>query len=302
MPCFVERSGFTGGQPARASAASTAPRGVPPSPPRSRPASAVSHARPAAPSRLSQRPKSATPAPGPRGLVPTGFSRETTNPPIEIVSRSKAVDRDWESSLKASSRALRTSGRRGGRGPAHLLDAVDGARRSAATAAAVDAREKDYRAQTLGQRDLVHVSAENGLNYSYDATPAPAKDEPANRVVVAWGRSGRPAGPKDAVRLRGFPSPAGKSPQSLDRGHLVAHSFGGSEEGINLIPQNRALNRGWSEEGKSWRRLESDLAARPGTEFFVRPLYRDSSDLPCAIEFGVQREDGEWDSDIFRNR
>jgi hypothetical protein len=171
-----------------------------------------------------------------------------------------------------------------------------------AVESAIYEHETEYLGHTPGDREIVRVTAENGLTYSFDATPSPAQHEPDNRVVAVWGVSGRPVGPRDAVRLRGFPSPSGKSTEPLDRGHLAAHCFGGEEEGINLIPQDRDLNRGWSDEGRIWRRLENDLSARPGTQFFVRPIYDDNSDFPAFIEFGVQQGDGRWDAHVFRNR
>lgn len=159
-------------------------------------------------------------------------------------------------------------------------------------------------ARTAGKRELVHVTAQNGLTYSFDATTAPAPTEPVNRVVAVWGSSGQPVGPRDHGRMRGFPSPRSKSSQPLDRGHLAGHAFGGTEDGINLIPQDRTLNQGWSinPEGTLWRQLEKDLAQRPGTQFFVRPIYTDASDFPASIEFGVQHSDGDWETHVFRNK
>jgi hypothetical protein len=158
--------------------------------------------------------------------------------------------------------------------------------------------EREYLGRTSGHRDIVHFDA-NDLTYSYDATTVSTPTD--NRLVAVWGRSGTQSGPRNALRMRGYPSPNAKSAETpLDRGHALAHSAGGSEEGINLIPQNRYLNRGWSPEGKEWTRLERQLAATLGTPFFVRPIYSDKLDFPAQIEFGVQQSDDTWDSHIFQ--
>lgn len=313
MPCFVERTGFTGGRPAPASARpavrSPAPvaRSVPAPPPITEPQptprpAPVARSVPASP-RLATRPAKAPP---PSRAAPATTQQRPAAPAPSRPSADagRGTEQKWLSSLTASVASLEQGRHHGGRPLAHLIEAVEGARNSASVAAAVHERETEYEARTPGKRELVHVTAQNGLTYSFDATPSPEDHDPVNRVVAVWGRSGQPAGPRDAVRLSGFPSPKGKSATPLDRGHLAAHAFGGTEDGINLIPQDRALNQGWrtSPQGQLWRRLERDLAARPGTPFFVRPIYNDSSDFPASIEFGVQGADGEWDSHVFRNR
>lgn len=46
----------------------------------------------------------------------------------------------------------------------------------------------------------------------------------------------------------------------------------------------RALNRGWSEQGKHFRALERKAAATPGTFYFSHLLYADDSAYPTEIE------------------
>jgi hypothetical protein len=55
---------------------------------------------------------------------------------------------------------------------------------------------------------------------------------------------------------------------AYDMGHFVPHGVGGPTR-INLFRQERHLNRGWSEAGRTYRWLERYVATRPGT--FFRP-------------------------------
>jgi len=61
---------------------------------------------------------------------------------------------------------------------------------------------------------------------------------------------------------------------------------------VNLFPQQRELNRGWSEEGKLFRRMERYAAERPGTFCFARPIYSDLTCCPAIVEYAVLRPDG----------
>ena len=63
----------------------------------------------------------------------------------------------------------------------------------------------------------------------------------------------------------------------VDPGQLIPH-FSGGEFGPNIIRQDRALNRGWSEEGTRYRTLEREAAVIPGTlSFDNRPGRRSLS-------------------------
>lgn len=81
---------------------------------------------------------------------------------------------------------------------------------------------------------------------------------------------------------------------------IFAHASGG-ELDINLFPQRRDLNRGWSAEGKRFRRMEKWVAKRPGTFHVHRPLYADESWVPAWLEYAVWRE-GAWWVERFDNR
>jgi hypothetical protein len=79
---------------------------------------------------------------------------------------------------------------------------------------------------------------------------------------------------------------------AYDMGHFVPHGVGGPTR-INLFRQERRLNRGWSAAGRTYRWLERYVASRPGTFYFVRPVYDDLSDTPRYLEWGVLIEGAE---------
>lgn len=90
-----------------------------------------------------------------------------------------------------------------------------------------------------------------------------------------------PLGPAEAL---------GSDGEAYDRGHFIAHSIGGRLD-VNLFPQQRALNRGWSAAGKRFRAMESYCQTHLLTYCFRRPIYAGFSAHPIAIEVGVLRQD-----------
>ena len=76
---------------------------------------------------------------------------------------------------------------------------------------------------------------------------------------------------------------------TFDKGHFIAFSIGGEVSGgeTNIFPHNRALNRGRSDEGKVYRRMETFAANHPGTLFFHRPIYERETDTPNWLEVGI---------------
>ena len=119
-----------------------------------------------------------------------------------------------------------------------------------------------------------------------------------DRVVAVFGCSKQVNRKRDASRMRGFLRGANLNRPSLidtvdtvipmDRGHFLAHTLGGSTD-VNLFPQRRDVNRGWSARGKIYRRMERYCAEHPGTFCFSRPIYRDRSWVPFEIEYGLLR-------------
>lgn len=357
MPCFVERTGFTGGGAvgaARRPASPPAARSIPAAPPRQSgaPPATTANVRTPAPQARSRQPAAPQPrpparrtaaSPAPPAATQDGTTRTPAAPnraqpksaPQPKATRTRAArpaavpeaanadaakgdgrqtraaqasapDRNRErlSSLTSAQSTMRSFASSRQPGLDRMSEAIDRARRSAAVAGLIADREAAYLERTRGKRELVHVTLDNGITYSYDSTKSTATNAPANRLVAAWGVSGSPAGPRDAARLAGFPSPDGKGSNPLDRGHVVAHAAGGTEDGINLVPQDRKLNRGTGSHSdkKWWRAIERQLARRAGIPFVVRAEYVDDTDFPGTIEIGVQDDDGTWEFHTFDNR
>lgn len=72
----------------------------------------------------------------------------------------------------------------------------------------------------------------------------------------------------------------------LDVGHFAAHASGGPSD-MNVFPQDRALNRGWSDEGRVYRWMERYVASHPRTFYFSRPVYLDATSVPKYLEYGI---------------
>lgn len=147
--------------------------------------------------------------------------------------------------------------------------------------------------------DLLEINLETAV-YWFDRI--------AERVVAAYGISTKPQKPRDLSRMRRFPDVSvgvnrvmGSETYEVDRGHFISHAAGG-ELDINLFPQRRTLNRGWSEEGKLYRRMERYAAFRPGTFHFHRAHYDDASWIPSTLHYGVLRIDESWWLADFANK
>jgi hypothetical protein len=139
-----------------------------------------------------------------------------------------------------------------------------------------------------------------GFQHLYDFTSDPGVHASAtnmdDRLVAVFGYSTLPISRRDTSRMRGFLGGGLSDPdgESLDKGHFVGHALGGGTD-VNLFPQRPELNRGWSDPGKVFRKMERYAAAHPGTFVFARPLYNDMSWLPYALEYGVLMPDiGLW--------
>lgn len=101
--------------------------------------------------------------------------------------------------------------------------------------------------------------------------------------------------------MRGFPVPS--APMPIDRGHVIARTSGGAEGlGVNLIPQNRALNRGIGREGRRWRAMERLTASNPGALVWRRLVYGSADDIPGTIEALVATDAETTMFDVFTNR
>lgn len=158
----------------------------------------------------------------------------------------------------------------------------------------------DYRARTAGRPHVLEIPIAR-LTYLFDAAPTLDGADGEDRVVGVWGLATPPPRGRDTSRMAGLiPVPKRWSGMQLDRGHFVAHSAGGGTD-LNLFPQARGLNRGWSAAGKRWRALERQ-ASRAGTFLFVRPIYASSTWVPDELEAGYVPFNGELVVDRFANR
>lgn len=131
--------------------------------------------------------------------------------------------------------------------------------------------------------------------YLFDTDPEGGTD----RTLLAWARTTDPLSSRDFAYQAGFPMrPTGSRP--MDRGHYIPYS-GGGLYGPNLFAQDRALNRGWSRQGRSYRQLETRATAAHAT-LFCRPHYDDDTDCPAFLDLGVLSEDIALEVRRFRNR
>jgi hypothetical protein len=141
--------------------------------------------------------------------------------------------------------------------------------------------------------------AQSGATYLFDLASA-AGAEQEDRTVAAWTVTPATVAKRDVSYQRGFPLPPDPDGALVDRGHLIPHLSGG-EFGPNIFRQHRALNRGWSPQGKRFRAMEREAAATPGTFYFGHLLYDDDTAYPAEIETGLLRG-GRLHVQRFRNR
>jgi hypothetical protein len=133
-------------------------------------------------------------------------------------------------------------------------------------------------------------------------------DHVSERVILAYALSIEQLTKRDSSRMRGFPDVnvsvrkvVGENAFNADKGHFLGHASGGILD-INLFPQRRELNRGWSPEGKRFRKMERYVAEHPGKFFYHRAIYNDETWIPYCLEYGVLCGDTRWWVDTFRNK
>lgn len=136
-------------------------------------------------------------------------------------------------------------------------------------------------------RSALHELQQSGATYLFDlASSADLPQE--DRTVAAWALTPTVVPRRDTAYQRGFPIAPGDDDSPVDRGHVIPHLSGG-EFGPNVFRQDRALNRGWSEQGKRYRALEREAAATPGTLYVAHLIYTDDSAYPSEVETGLLR-------------
>ncbi|SDQ03748.1 hypothetical protein [Arthrobacter crystallopoietes] len=104
------------------------------------------------------------------------------------------------------------------------------------------------------------------------------------RTVAAFGRVSGSVSIRDAVYQAGFPMKT-VGYQAFDRGHMMPHS-GGGQFGPNIYLQDRALNRGWSMQGRRYRALERKALKVPEGVLFCHLMYSDLTDVPTLVDLG----------------
>ena len=150
----------------------------------------------------------------------------------------------------------------------------------------------------------IRESPEGDLIYQFDTLDVESESGvlKCGRLVAVYGRVGNIAGlelPSAKLRQR-FIGQTEKWIGPVDKGHFIAHTLGGSSN-MNIFPQVRELNRGWSEEGKKYREMERYAAQNPGMMVFSRPIYSDGTMWPRFLEFGLLKPDGELWVEVFDN-
>jgi hypothetical protein len=109
----------------------------------------------------------------------------------------------------------------------------------------------------------------------------------ADRVIGVFGTSSRAQEERNARRIKIELSEELEGTHR-DDGHFMARSIGGGLD-VNLFSQERLLNRGWSSQGKIYRRMEKYCYEQEGTFCFSRPIYANGSNVPRWLEFGVRK-------------
>ncbi len=152
---------------------------------------------------------------------------------------------------------------------------------------------EQYRAMTPTVTNILQFNVD-GFEFLFDFSSqlveqgvVPENQAVEDRVVAVFGRS-RPASERrDTGRMKGFLGPTAQVfGENYDKGHFVGHSLGGGLD-VNLFPQRKDINRGWSRRGKVYREMEQYCVDHPGTFCFSRPLYRDRSWRPHLLEYGL---------------
>ncbi|MCX6164794.1 MAG: hypothetical protein NTU73_08060 [Ignavibacteriae bacterium] len=133
----------------------------------------------------------------------------------------------------------------------------------------------------------------------------PINSKNDSRLVVAYGRSKKMKRKRDDYRLNKWVGPTEKIfGNTWDKGHFIAHYIGGAVDGLelNVFQQKRELNRGWSRDGKIYRKMEEYCFQHPGTFCFNRPIYSDKSSKPSFYEYGVLKSNCDLWVKCFNNQ
>lgn len=135
---------------------------------------------------------------------------------------------------------------------------------------------------TFRNADLITVRDAN-VNFLFDMGSEDPLYPPA-RTVAAFGMVEHPTAARDVIYQAGFPTKT-VGRLTFDRGHMMPYT-GGGQFGPNIFLQDRALNRGWSAQGRRYRALEIKAVNTPKATLFCHLTYRDDTDVPMLIDLG----------------
>jgi len=164
-----------------------------------------------------------------------------------------------------------------------------------------------YRKMTPTVTNILQFN-DNGFEFLFDFSSelvtkgiVPVDQAVEDRVVAVFGRAQSNSRKRDADRMKGFLGPSSKVfGNNYDKGHFIAHALGGGLD-VNLFPQRRDVNRGWSTRGRVFRAMERYCSENPGTFCFLRPIYCDRSWRPYLIEYGLLTKAGNLWVEKFEN-
>ena len=112
-----------------------------------------------------------------------------------------------------------------------------------------DAWADRYRDDNPGA-DLVTFTDDKGFTYLFDTGRS---GDTAARVVGVFGHVADDYGKRDTARMN-YQQLKKSSEEQIDRGHMIAHQLGGSDEAHNVVGQVSRINR----QGP-WRELERNV-------------------------------------------
>jgi len=163
-------------------------------------------------------------------------------------------------------------------------------------AQAADALSDACAAAYLEQFPDAHLTtfAYLGAEFLFDANPK------YDRTVLVIAQPAPPDTARDASYQRGYPLAEEFGERRVDRGHFIPFTSGGSF-GPNLYVQDRALNSGWSRDGRRYRALERRAATTTRGLMFAHALYLDALPVPGFVQLGLVSASGH-EAETFRNR
>ena len=159
-----------------------------------------------------------------------------------------------------------------------------------------------YDHMAKGPTNLLEVK-DFGFSYLFDFASSSelgaSSGKLDDRVVACWGFSHTASGTRDSARMKGFIGNSSQLGANTDKGHFMSHGTGGGLD-INLFPQRRDFNQKRKSNPASYVYAEMEKYTRenPGTFYFSRPIYTDTTWRPSWVEFGIIKEKGtlwvEW--------